>query len=220
MVSIILTAKGKLRELTIPCIQSIGRTVKVSYEIIGLDDGSQDDTYTFMQQSCNKAIRLRGIGVGAARNVGLRNATGSHILFADNDIFPDRPGWLGAMLEDSKKRNVGMIGPFLSCEPDRWELPRSGDGLIDMAHVSGACMLFPRSTFERLGMLDPVFSRRAEDTDYCFRAKLSGLRVVITPRVFVVHRGGATYNGNKETEQLRKFWHKYRNQMALLSNFR
>jgi GT2 family glycosyltransferase len=220
MVSIILTAKGKLKELTIPCIRSIRGTVKVPHEIIGLDDGSKDDTYAFMRRSCDKAIRLKGIGVGAARNVGLRNATGDHILFADNDIFPEHAGWLGAMLEDSQKHNVGMIGPFLSCEPDRWELSRSGDGLIDMAHVSGACMLFPRSTFGRLGMLDPVFSRRGEDTDYCFRAKLSGLRVVITPRVFVVHRGGATYNGNQETEQLRKFWHKYRNHRHLLNNFR
>lgn len=215
MVSIILTAKGKLRELTIPCIQSIRATVTVQYEIIGLDDGSRDGTYEYMRGACNKSIRLGGGGVGAARNVGLMKATGDHILFVDNDILTQKRGWLGAMLEDSQN-NVGIIGPLLSNEPGKWELVRSADGLIDVPDVSGACMLFPRSTFARLGMLDPAFSRRAEDTDYCFRAKLSGLRVVITPRVFLVHAGGATYNGNEETEQLRKFWHKYRNHMDLI----
>ena len=218
MVSIVLSAKGKLRELTIPCIQSIRGTVTVPHEIIGLDDGSKAGTYEYMRGSCNKAIRLSGsgIGVGAARNVGLSKAAGDHILFVDNDILTRQAGWLGAMLEDSQKHNVGVIGPLLSNEPYKWKLARSDDGLIDVRDVSGACMLFPRSTFERLGMLDPVFSRRAEDTDYCYRAKLSGLRVVITTRVFVNHRGGATYNGNEETEQLRKFWYKYRNHMDLL----
>ncbi len=216
MVSIILSAKGKLRELTIPCIQSIRATVTTPYEIIGLDDGSKDGTYEYMRGACNKAIRLSRIGVGAARNIGLRMATGDHILFVDNDISPRQTGWLGAMLEDSQNYNVGVMGTFLSNEPFKWELARSADGLIDVPDVSGACMLFPRSTFARLGMLDPLFSRRAEDTDYCYRAKLSGLRVVITPRVFVNHRGGATYNGNEETEQLRKFWYKYRNHMHLV----
>ena len=216
MVSILVSAKDNLEGLTVPCINGIHRTVRTPYELIGLDDGSRDATFDFMRRNCHKAIRLKGIGCGASRNVGLRHAAGDHIMFLDNDIVLDRPGWLSEMVEDCGKENVGIIGPVLSDAPSWGELPRSADGLIDVREVRGACLLFPRSTFERLGMIDPAFSRRADDTDYCFRAILAGLRVVITPRVRIYHKGGGTYDWRKEKGQLRAFRRKYRNLAHIL----
>lgn len=208
MVSILVSARDKLHELTVPCIQGIRATVGIPYELIGIDDGSRDGTYRFMEKYCDRAIRLTGIGCGASRNVGLLYARGDHIMFLDNDITLDRQGWLRDMVIDSSKRNVGIIGPVLSNER-KGNFPRSPDGLIDVTNVAGACLMFPRSTFDRLGMLDMRFSRRGEDTDYCFRAKLSGLRVVITPRVHLFHKGGATYNWRNEIGQLMAFRAKY-----------
>lgn len=210
MVSILVSAKDKLEGLTVPCIKSIHRTVRTPYELIGLDDGSKDATFDFMRRNCHKAIRLKGIGCGASRNVGLRYAAGDHIMFLDNDIVLDRPGWLSEMVEDCGKDNVGIIGPVLSNESYMAGLSRSGDGLIDVSCVAGACLMFPRSTFDRLGMLDPAFSMRGEDTDYCFRAKLAGLRVVITPRVYLTHHQGGTYDWTKQKGQLRAFRRKYK----------
>lgn len=211
MVTIMMSAKGKLQELTIPCIKGIHATVKVPYELMGIDDGSRDGTYEYMQRNCHKAIRLNGVGVGTTRNVGLRYAAGDHIMFLDNDIVLDRPGWLGAMVAQFDKSNVGVIGPLLSNETWwRSKFPRSADGLVDVSAVAGACFLFPRSTFDRLGMLDPRFSRRGEDTDYCFRAKLAGLRVVVTPEVLIEHKSHGTYDWRKEKGQLRTFRQKYK----------
>ena len=217
MVSIFVSGKDRLQDLTAPCIRSVVATVKAPYELIGLDDGSKDGTYQFLLENCHKAIRLKGVGVGAARNVGILQAEGDHIMFLDNDVILDRPGWLGVLLAESRKRNVGIIGPLLSNEQTKDALPRSPDGLIDVDEIAGACLMFPRSTFDRLGMLDPEFSRRGEDTDYCFRARLAGLRVCITPRLLIQHRGGATYDWRRETGQLRAFRRKYRNVRHILA---
>ena len=216
MVSILVSAKNKLHGLTVPCVQGIHRTVKIPYEIIGIDDGSTDETYAFMKANCHKALKLKGVGCGASRNAALPYAAGDYIMFLDNDITLDRPGWLSDMVMDSKKGNIGVIGPVLSDEAHKGSLPRSADGLIDVSCVAGACLMFPRSTFDKLGMLDMKFSRRGEDTDYCFRAKLSGLRVVITPRVYLKHKGGGTYDWRKETGQLKAFRKKYKNVQHLL----
>ena len=211
MVSILVNGKDGLETLTAPCIQSIIETVTVPYEIIGIDDGSKDGTYQFFLENCDKAIRLKGIGCGAARNVGLLQAAGDHIMFLDNDVILDRPGWLASLLAESRKTNVGIIGPLLTNEQIKRGLPRSPDGLIDVDELAGACLMFPRSTFDRLGMIDPAFSRRGDDTDYCLRARLAGLRVCITPRLLLYHKGGGTYDWRKEAGQLRAFRHKYRN---------
>ncbi len=217
MVSILVNGKNCLETLTAPCIESIRSATRVPYEIIGIDDGSKDGTYEFFLENCHKAIRLKGIGCGAARNVGLLQAAGDHIMFLDNDIILDRPGWLNLLLAESRKANVGIIGPLLTNEQIKGSLPRSADGLIDVDELAGACLMFPRSTFEQLGMIDPGFSRRGDDTDYCFRARLAGLRVCITPRLLIYHKGGGTYDWRKEAGQLRAFRHKYRNVRHILA---
>ena len=59
LVSIIVSAKDKLRGLTVPCIQAIHATVKMPYELIGIDDGSRDDTHKYMLANCHKTIRRK-----------------------------------------------------------------------------------------------------------------------------------------------------------------
>ena len=132
MVSILVSAKDGLETLTAPCIRSLIQTTGVPYELIGIDDGSRDGTYQFFLENCHKAIRLSGVGCGASRNVGLLHAAGDHIMFLDNDIILDRPGWLGVLLAECGKRNVGIIGPVLTNEREKASLPRSRDGLIDV----------------------------------------------------------------------------------------
>ena len=83
--------------------------------------------------------------------------------------------------------------------------------MIDVDNVAGACLMFPRRTMDRLGMVDLAFSRRGEDTDYCFRARLAGFRVCITPKVELYHRNHGTYDWTKEKAQLKIFRAKYRN---------
>lgn len=71
----------------------INKFIKQDYarmEIIVVDDGSQDDTYTICQvlsskHSCLTVLHQENQGVSAARNLGLQHASGDYILFVDSD---------------------------------------------------------------------------------------------------------------------------------------
>lgn len=72
------------------CVQSIKDIKLKDYEIILVDDGSQDDSGRICDQLQYECKRIRCIhqqnqGVSVARNHGLKAATGDYICFFDSD---------------------------------------------------------------------------------------------------------------------------------------
>jgi GT2 family glycosyltransferase len=63
------------------------------------------------------------------------------------------------------------------------------DEIYEVKAVSGACMFINRSVVEKIGYLDETFFAYQEDTDYCFRARLAGWKIVYYPLVKIVHFG-------------------------------
>lgn len=183
--SIIICAVNHLQDLTIPCIRSVIQNTGENYELVLIDDGSQDGTYEYFKSISRKAYRHGRQGVTKSRNLGLRMSEGNYMCFLDNDVILP-PGWLRTLIEESRKDRVGIIGPMLTNQP-RFHLPRSADGLCDVAEIAGACMLIKREVLNRIGYLDESFIN-CEDTDYCLRAILAGYRVVHTPNVLVYHK--------------------------------
>lgn len=73
-------------------ITSIQQQEVKSLQIIILDDGSTDDTWSYLLQLAKAdrrimPIRLVGIGVARARNLGLKLARGRYIAFLDADDY-------------------------------------------------------------------------------------------------------------------------------------
>ena len=74
------------------CLDSVvGQTLK-DIEIICVDDGPQDNSVAILKEYAARDSRLRLIreknrGAGAARNQGLREATGEYLSFLDADDF-------------------------------------------------------------------------------------------------------------------------------------
>lgn len=58
--------------------------------------------------------------------------------------------------------------------------------------LMGACLMVPRSTYERIGGLEASWFMYCEDTDWCRRMRDAGLRVVHDPRHAIVHRHGTS----------------------------
>ena len=58
--------------------------------------------------------------------------------------------------------------------------------------VSGACMVLPRATFERVGGFDEGYFLHAEDLDLCRRVRDAGARVAIDASLRVVHAQGSS----------------------------
>jgi GT2 family glycosyltransferase len=94
---------------------------------------------------------------------------------------------------------VNSAGVYLSQEGhagDRgWETP--DDGQFDVRRESfaacGAAIVFTRATLDRVGGFADRFFAYYEDVDWCWRARLAGLRVVYDPAAVVRHvRSGSS----------------------------
>jgi glycosyltransferase involved in cell wall biosynthesis len=86
-------------------LESINRQTRRPDQVIVVNDGSTDQTAEVARRYVSSTVQYfeqENKGVAAARNLGLRNATGDFIAFLDSD---DR--WLPTMVE----RQLAMVEP-------------------------------------------------------------------------------------------------------------
>src|SRR5262249_40128546 len=76
------------------CLRSLLMVDYPNYEVIVVDDGSNDSTGEILKRFPEiRAIRQQNRGLSAARNRGLYAATGEIVAYTDSDCFVDRD-WL------------------------------------------------------------------------------------------------------------------------------
>ena len=77
------------------------------------------------------------------------------------------------------------------------------DSLVEADFVMGACMLVRREAVDQVGGLDEDFFLFSEETDWCYRFRAAGWKVLFFPGAEVVHVGGASHGGRMFREQVR-----------------
>lgn len=96
-------------------------------------------------------------------------------------------------------RSHGIAGEHGFGAPD--------DGRFDTARetfgFSGTAPVFRKDTLDRIGAFASRFFAYNEDTDWCLRARLAGLRIVYDPAATVTHRLSAT-SGGTAAEMVRR----------------
>ena len=162
-------------------IESVFAQSDSDYEVVVVDDGSTDGTRDYLESLGTrvKVLSQENRGPSAARNLGVRNASGSHIAFLDSDDlwFP----WTIATLQ----RLIKLHNPSLLCgamveiedtppqlEPTRISAERFSDYFAAAANppfVGGSVLVAKRSTFDLLGGFDEGM-RVAEDHDFLLSA--------------------------------------------------
>ena len=76
------------------CIECILAQTFLDFELLLVDDGSPDNSGIICDSYASRDSRVRVIhkkngGVSSARNEGLRQATGTYVMFCDSDDFVD-----------------------------------------------------------------------------------------------------------------------------------
>jgi len=160
------------------------------------------------------------LGTAAAWNLAVGAARSPWIALLHEDTVL-APGW-EELMGLLRNRGVGVVGPRLvnsdgSTQCTGWVVFRDGrcvpiddrtaattsearrsDGLLDVDLVSSACMVFATDTWRRLGGFDErYFPAVGVDVDFCLAVRESGLRVVCTDRVKVVHASGAMMRADR-----------------------
>lgn len=178
---------------------ALGQT-RQPVQVIVVDDGSPDETAAVAGQFGDRVVLIRqaNAGVAAARNAGLRRATGRYVGFLDADdwLLPEMAATHvaamdrgGADVTCSAWRAVGPAGEFLIENPPPAFDPDPFHALLPVNRNPPVCYLFKRSVLEAVGGFDP--DRRLsghEDWDLILRVAATGARFTTTPAVLAVYR--------------------------------
>ena len=90
------------------------------------------------------------------------------------------------------------------------------DRVLEVLFVSSAVMLVSREAWQRTGPFDERFAGHHDDLDFCWRARLAGFRVLMTPLATARHRG-ATSRGERPEEEHSRSTRYYAERAALAS---
>ena len=95
------------------CIKSILENYNCDIEVLLIEDNSSDQSYLLCKEIANEntgvfLIRNEGKGVSAARNTGLKYATGDYVGFCDSDDWYE-PKALDIVLSKFNEYNCDMI---------------------------------------------------------------------------------------------------------------
>ena len=77
------------------------------------------------------------------------------------------------------------------------------DRVREAEFVMGSVMLVRREAIEQVGPLDEDFFLFSEETDWCYRFRQAGWKVLFFPGAEFVHVGGASHGGRLYVENLR-----------------
>jgi len=180
------------------CLESLTRLDYPDFELILIDDGSTDNTREIAQRFPNvKAIHQENRGLSAARNEGLRAATGQIVAYTDSDCIVE-PSWLLYLAQSMRNQQVdGIGGPNVPPTSDGWiaQCVAASPGgpshvMLDdcrAEHVPGCNMAFDREKLLALGGFDVQFRQAGDDVDLCWRWLDAGWSIGYAPAALVWH---------------------------------
>lgn len=167
-VSILLTCYNHIKYLP-AALESIRRQTFTDYEIIALDDGSQDGTREWLSEHAQDAkliFNKENLGTYGTLNEGLSHASGEFIaVFNDDDLWADTKLEAQVEMMDNFPK-VGLVhtdGYFIDGEgavrkdsPLGFDFPKTetGDVLLTLIYhnkIIASAALARRECFEKVG---------------------------------------------------------------------
>ena len=96
------------------CLDSLAVMIFHDFEVIAVDDGSRDDSWSIIEgfARCDprfsRSFRTPHCGLGPARNRGLEIARGEFVAFVDSDDYVD-PEYCGAPVALAREREADLV---------------------------------------------------------------------------------------------------------------
>jgi GT2 family glycosyltransferase len=228
------------REVTLDCLDSLGRLAYTNVTTIVVDNASRDGSVADIKTrypgvvvlEMNENLRFAG-GTNAGIRYGLEHGAELFLLL-NNDTTVDHQ-FLSALVDRmTSSSTIGMVAPkiYYHDDPERiwfaggtlslWtgtmkhigirEVDRGQhDTAKEIEYTTGCCILTRRDVVEQVGMLDGSFSMYTEDADWSMRVRRAGYTIVYEPQSRIWHKLSVSAGGHLS-------WFKTKNK--LLSNMR
>jgi len=200
--SIVLPALNHC-DVTHECLDAIFKNTKNEFELVLIDDGSDDETTAIeMLYPIDTLIRNRtNRGFAPAVNEGIRQSRGEYICIFNNDMIVKK-NWdqiLISYLEKPEKEKYGMvtgtlIEPNMMSKEDFRTLKPTKKGCN--LWEKGGPWMFKKEVFKFTGMFDEQFEyAQYEDTDFLLRMAYAGYQHGRVDECLVYHYSALTQNG-------------------------
>ena len=202
-VSVIVPVRDR-RELLRETLDALARQTFPDFEVIVVDDGSQDGSgdEARAETVAGRAVRVfesGGAGAIAARTVGVAHAVGDVLAFTDSDCVPD-PDWLAAGV-GAIDRGADVVQGLTTATRAVRPLERTVWSLRDDGLFATCNVIYRRTSFDAAGGFDAGAGNRlgfrpgrrlrdlgfGEDTLLGWRVRRAGL-AVFEPAAVVRHQ--------------------------------
>ena len=204
------------------CLTSLSKQSHPRLGVVAVDNGSTDGSVQLLVRTLGSE-RVIELGANRGFAAGLQAALGTdvasradYVLFLHDDVALDTEA-VARMVDAAERiQGTGIVGPKVvdwddprvlrdvGLSTDRFGYPYSPleedeidhgqyDRVREVLFVSSCAMLVSRATWARVGLPDERFAARFEDLDLCWRARLAGFRVLMTPLALARHRSAALH---------------------------
>jgi GT2 family glycosyltransferase len=217
-VSVVILSFGHV-EHTLGCLATLEAAAQriSGVEVIVSDDCSGDRAVEVLSRIAGlRLLRTpENLAFVQHANWAVAQSEGRYVLLLNNDTEL-RAHAIDTLVETAGRLpDIGVLGPKLIYPDGRlqeaggviwrdgsaWNYGCRGDPehpehnyLRDTDYISGAAILVPREVWDRVGGFDEAFHPAyCEDSDFAFRVREAGLRVVYQPAAVVVHHEGVTH---------------------------
>ncbi|MEO6870947.1 MAG: glycosyltransferase [Chthoniobacterales bacterium] len=202
-------------------------TVYPDWEIILVTNSALADSLKSLG-SHGRIVRYDGaFNFSEKSNLGARSASGSRLIFFNDDVESGQPDWIQNVIEPLENPAVGAVAPKLlyptgkiqhaglvtgvrdlvgtACH--QWpanstDYSNFAQSMRDASALSAACLAMRRDDFFAVGEFDAVNTPIAHsDLDLCFKVRAAGMRCVYTPFATMRHTGHASIGGLEAPEE-------------------
>jgi GT2 family glycosyltransferase len=197
-------------------LRSLARQTHPRLGVLAIDNASTDGSAELLEGAlgARRVIRLTenlGFAASIRRAMEVPAVRDVDFLLLMHDDAALAPQAVARLVEEAGRvPGAGVVGPKVldwggrvlrevGFSTDRFGYPHSPleDGEIDQGQydaprevlfVSSAAMLVARTALDRVGAPDDRLAPARDDLDFCWRIRLAGYRVLVTPRAVAVHR--------------------------------
>lgn len=231
----------KAKENTLKCVDSVKKSDYKNLEVIVVDNNSGDGLDEEIKRI--KGIHFihneENLGYTGGNNVGIKKALecGAEYIFILNMDTVIHSQAISNLIKGIEESGAGIAGPKILFFDQRtiWY----AGGTLDLANVlgghrgvdevdrgqydipeetqnvTGGAMIVKKEVFEKIGFFDDKYFLYYEDSDFCFRAKKAGFKLMYIPSAVVYHENAkATGLGSP-----RQDYYITRNRMLFASKF-
>ncbi|MCF7795449.1 glycosyltransferase family 2 protein [Patescibacteria group bacterium] len=221
----IIIINYKTLQLTKECLTSLfALKDKVNFEIIVVDNASNDGSLEALKEEFNDKIKLIeskiNLGFAKANNLAAKIARGEILFFLNSDTVITENIFTNNLELFSKDNNIGIISPSIytgnNKEQDYYygKFPtiinllfknkakiKSNNKIIKTNWVSGCSLFIKKDLFNIINGFDENFFLYFEDIDLCKRINDLKYKIIVNKNIKITHLGGKSIKENKKRKK-------------------